>query len=572
MSIDFNLLKISLDNLIKISNLKISFSAENGLTHAVNNVSFSIKKGEIVGIAGESGSGKSLTALSLMKLLPKTAQLTATEMVLYPDSPQAIELEHIPLGQMSGLRGKVMGMIFQEPMTSLNPVMTCGKQVEEVLKHHSDLSNTEIKNEVIRLFQKVKLPDAERIYQAYPHQLSGGQKQRVMIAMATSAKPDLLIADEPTTALDASVQSSVIELIRELQKETGMSVIFISHDLQILQELADRIFVMFRGEIIERGTAIDIFNHPKHSYTKALAASRPPLDKKLSRLPETKDFMSIEEGINGDSYHIIEKDIDTLSFLNELQISPVKLKEQLDYYSQQEPLLEVNNLTVKFPKTTSFFGKTKDYLVAVNEVSFVVKKGETLGLIGESGSGKTTLGRAIMHLQDYASGDIIFNKKNLTTASAPELKASRKEMQIIFQDPYASLNPRKPIGEAILEPMRLYKLHGDSKIQKEKALELLETVGIPSDSFYRLPHEFSGGQRQRICIARALAVEPSFIVCDESVSALDVSVQAQILNLLMDLKKKFGLTYIFISHDPAVIKFVSDRVLEMREGRIKYEV
>ncbi len=560
-----------MDNLINISNLKISFSTENGMLTAVNNVSFSIKKGEIVGIAGESGSGKSLTALSLMKLLPKSANVSSNKMLLYPDSPQTLDLESVPIGQMSGLRGKVMGMIFQEPMTSLNPVMTCGHQVGEVLKQHTTLSNKEIKSEVLRLFEKVKLPDTERIYHAYPHQLSGGQKQRVMIAIATSAKPDILIADEPTTALDASVQTSVIELIKELQKETGMSVIFISHDLQILQTLADRIFVMFRGEIIERGTTDDIFNHPKHPYTKALAASRPPLDKKLSRLPEIKDFMSIEEGTNENDYCIIENNIDTVSFLQKLQINPAKLKEQTDYYAQQESLLKVKNLTVKFPQATSFFGKPKDYLLAVNNVSFEVKKGETLGLIGESGSGKTTLGRAIMHLQEYASGNIIFNGKNLTIASPSELKSLRKEMQIIFQDPYASLNPRKPIGEAILEPIRLYNLHGNRKKQKEKVLELLKTVGISPKSFYRLPHEFSGGQRQRICIARALAVEPSFIVCDESVSALDVSVQAQILNLLMDLKKRFGLTYIFISHDPAVIRFVSDRVLEMKEGIMNSE-
>ena len=556
-----------MDNLIKISNLKISFSSETGKVNAVNDISFSIKKGEIVGIAGESGSGKSLTALSLMKLTPKSAAVSCQEMLLYPDSPQKIDLGSIPTGKMSGIRGKVMGMIFQEPMTSLNPVMTCGEQVEEVLKQHTRLSNKEIKSEVLNLFEKVKLPDTERIYKAYPHQLSGGQKQRVMIAIATCAKPDLLIADEPTTALDISVQTSVIDLIRELQKETGMSVIFISHDLQILQELADRIFVMFRGEIIEKGTANQIFNHPNHPYTKALAASRPPLDKRLSRLPVISDFMSITEGENGNAYQIIEKDIDTNAFINELQLSPNKIKEKTAFYLAQKNLLEVKNLTVKFPKTTSFFGRTKDYLIAVNNVSFVVKKGETLGLIGESGSGKTTLGRAIMHLQDYTSGNILFNETNLTTASHKLLKSMRKEMQIIFQDPYASLNPRKPIGEAILEPMRLNKLHSNSATRKEKAIELLKTVGIPAESFYRLPHEFSGGQRQRICIARALAVEPSFIVCDESVSALDVSVQAQILNLLMDLKKRFGLTYIFISHDPAVIRFVSDRVLEMKEGK-----
>ena len=558
-----------MENLIHISDLNISFSSETGVVEAVKNVSFSIKKGEIVGIAGESGSGKSLTALSLMKLSPKSATVSAAEMTLYPDSSQAVDLDSIPAGQMSGLRGKVMGMIFQEPMTSLNPVMSCGEQVEEVLKQHTQLSKKEIKSEVLRLFEKVKLPDAERIHAAYPHQLSGGQKQRVMIAMAVCAKPDILIADEPTTALDTSVQTSVIDLIKELQKEMGMSVIFISHDLQILQELADRIFVMFRGEIIERGTVHEIFTHPKHPYTKALAASRPPLDKRLSRLPEISDFMTIEEGENGEAYQIIEKAIDTNLFLDNLQISPEKLAEKTDFYSQQKAILQVKNLTVKFPKTSSFFGKVKDYLIAVNNVSFEVKKGETLGLIGESGSGKTTLGRALMHLQAYSDGEIIFNETNLTNAPPSTLKSMRKEMQIIFQDPYASLNPRKPIGEAIMEPMRLYNLHGTNANQRKKVLELLDTVGISAESYYRLPHEFSGGQRQRICIARALAVEPSFIVCDESVSALDVSVQAQILNLLMDLKAKFGLTYIFISHDPAVIRFVSDRVLEMKEGVLR---
>jgi peptide/nickel transport system ATP-binding protein len=560
-----------LDNLIKISNLTISFSSDTGMVKAVNDISFSVRKGEIVGIAGESGSGKSLTALSLMKLIPNSASISSKEMVIYPDSPQRIDLKNIPVGQMSGVRGKLMGMIFQEPMTSLNPVMTCGEQVEEVLKLHLDLSKKDEKGEVLNLFEKVRLSDPDRIYHSYPHQLSGGQKQRVMIAIATCVKPDLLIADEPTTALDASVQASVIGLIKDLQKETGMSVIFISHDLQVLQELADRIIVMFRGEIIERGTTKEIFNHPKHPYTKALTASRPPLDRRFSRLPEISDFMSIEEGENGENYNIIEKEIDTDLFLKNLQISQDLLNEKSNFYSQQKSLLEVKGLTVKFPKTISFLGRTKDYLVAVNKASLHVKKGETLGLIGQSGSGKTTLGRAIMHLQDYSAGEIIFNGINLSTASTDTIKSVRKEMQIIFQDPYASLNPRKPIGETILEPMRLYNLNGNSKSQKEKAIDLLKTVGIPSNSFHRLPHEFSGGQRQRICIARALAVEPSFIVCDESVSALDVSVQAQILNLLMDLKKRFGLTYIFISHDPAVIRFVSDRVLEMRQGNL-YEV
>lgn len=555
-----------MDNLIKISNLNISFTSELGIVTAVKDVSFSIKKGEIIGIAGESGSGKSLTALSLMQLVPKEASVSYEEMILYPDSNQQTNLGSIPNGEMSGMRGKVMGMIFQEPMTSLNPVMTCGEQVEEVLKQHTNLSKKEIKSEVLSLFKKVKLPDANRIYQAYPHQLSGGQKQRVMIAIATSAKPDLLIADEPTTALDTSVQSSAIELIKGLQKETGMSIIFISHDLRILQQLADRIFVMFRGEIIERGTSEKIFNQPKHPYTKALGTSRPPLDRRLSRLPEISDFMSIEE--NGETYSVIEKDIDVNSFLKELELKQTRIDEQLNYYSKQETILAVKNLTVKFPKSTSFFGKTTDYLIAVNKVSLVLKKGETLGLIGESGSGKTTLGRAIMHLQDYTSGDIYFKGVNLTNSSPSEMKSMRKEMQIIFQDPYASLNPRKPIGEAILEPMKLYNLHGTSTKQKTKAIELLKTVGISADSFYRLPREFSGGQRQRICIARALAVEPDFIICDESVSALDVSVQAQILNLLMELKRKFELSYIFISHDPAVIRFVSDRVIEMKEGKL----
>lgn len=554
-------------DLLKIQNLSVKFPSAIGNATAVHNISFTIKKGEVIGIAGESGSGKSITALSLMKLLPAAADLQAEQMTLFPDTENRINLNEVPPGEMTGVRGKIMGMIFQEPMTSLNPVMTCGAQIAEVLQRHSDLKKEEIKAEVLRLLERVKLPDPQRIFSAYPHQLSGGQKQRVMIAGAICAKPDLLIADEPTTALDTSVQDSVLDLLSEIQAETGTAVLFISHDLQLLERIADRVFVMFRGEIVERGTTAELFKNPQHPYTKALLAARPPADLKLRRLPMISDFMTVTEGATKQDYQIEERATEIQTFVKNLVIDPQEIQAKRAHFTEQQDLLQVKNLTVRFPKESSFFGGTKAWLTAVDAVDLSVKKGETLGLIGESGSGKTTLGRAIMQLQAY-TGEVFFDGTAAHNLTPKELKKLRKRMQIIFQDPYASLNPRRPIGKAITEGMQLYNLHKNKKEREAAARELLRLVGLSPDVFNRLPREFSGGQRQRICIARALAVRPDFLLCDESVSALDVSVQAQILNLMADLREQLGLTLIFISHDAAVINFIADRVVRMEKGRI----
>ena len=557
-----------MSELLRTENLKITFPAAETDFNAVNDISFSLAKGEILGLAGESGSGKSLTALSILRLLPAAAKMSAVTLSLYPDSPAEINLAGSAPAAASEVRGRKAGMIFQEPMTSLNPVMRCGEQVAEVLRRHTDLTEKEIKTEVLRLFEQVRLPAPERIFSAYPHQLSGGQKQRVMIAVAIAAKPDILLADEPTTALDATVRDSVIELIADLQTETGMSVIFISHDLRLLERLTDRVMVMYRGRIVEQGTNEEIFRNPQHPYTKALLTSRPPLDVQLRRLPETSDFMQVEEGKSRDEFRITAKAQNPQLFLQSLIKSEEEINARQNELASRPNLLEVNNLTVRFPKKTTFFGAVGEYLTAVNNVSFAVRKGETLGLIGESGSGKTTLGRAVLQLTQYEKGEVIFAGKNLTKLSRADMRKMRKEMQIIFQDPYASLNPRLPVGKALTEVMQLHNLHQNNRNRIEQAKILMEKTGLKVADFYKLPHEFSGGQRQRICIARALAAEPRFMVCDESVSALDVSVQAQILNLLNDLKAEFDLTYIFISHDPAVIRFISDRTGVMENGKL----
>jgi peptide/nickel transport system ATP-binding protein len=438
-------------------------------------------------------------------------------------------------------------MIFQEPMSSLNPTITCGKQVYEVLKQHTDLNKNEIFKEVIVLFEKVKLPLPDRIFRAYPHQLSGGQKQRVMIAMAIACKPDLLIADEPTTALDVSVQKEIIALLKELQVENKMSVLFISHDLPLVSEIADNVIVIYEGAIIEQGKTKDIFRTPQKQYTKGLINSKPSLSKRFKKLPTVSDF--IEKNTFPEIYSTLERN----QFHQKLY--------------DAKPLLEIVNLKKYFESRKGFSKNTT--IKAVDDVSFKLYEGETLGLVGESGCGKTTLGRSILHLEEITSGKIFYKGKDITVLSKPELVNLRKEIQIIFQDPFSSLNPRISIGNAIIEPMTVHKILPSYTDRKLYVLDLLKKVGLEEDHFNRYPHEFSGGQRQRIGIARAIALNPKIIICDESVSALDVSVQAQVLNLLNELKKVFNFSYIFISHDLSVVKFMSDQLIVMNQGKIE---
>lgn len=534
--------------LLRVDDLSVDFGENEKFVKAVDHVSYELKQGETLGIVGESGSGKSVSALSVIRLLPAAAKISSGRIFLKNEKNET-DLLQLKDKDLIRIRGKRISMIFQEPMTSLNPTMRCGKQVLETLLIHTALSSGEAKDKVIKLFNEVLLPDPERIYEAYPHQLSGGQKQRVMIAMAIACDPEILIADEPTTALDVTVQKAVLVTLKEIQKRRGMAMIFISHDLGLVSRIADRILVMYKGKIVESGNSADIFVRPKHNYTKALLECRPKMDNNPARLPVIKVSVSGEP--------LVE--------IPEAENSFQKNKELTD------EIISANSLVTSFPVKKNIFGKTLKKLNAVNNVSVNVFRGETLGLVGESGSGKSTLGRTLLRLVEAESGEIIFDNTPLQKLSKEEMRKMRKRMQIIFQDPYSSLNPRLTIGEAIMEPMTVYKLHGSQKERRIKTLELLVKVGLTESHFNRYPHELSGGQRQRVNIARALAAEPEFIICDESVSALDVSVQAQILNLLNDLKRHFNLTYIFISHDLAVVKYMSDRIIVMRNGQIVEE-
>jgi len=444
------------------------------------------------------------------------------------------------------IRGSKIAMIFQEPMTSLNPVMTCGKQVMEALLIHKEISQLEAKQRTIGWFEKVKLPEPDKIFKKYPHELSGGQKQRVMIAMAMCCNPSLLICDEPTTALDVTVQKTILQLIKELQQQQNMGVIFITHDLGVVAEIADRVAIMYKGEIVEESTVKNIFENSTHPYTKALIACRPALHPKKERLPTVSDFLEKQKGK-------MKTGTETANF--NFQIST-------------RPLITVENLVVQFPGKTNLLGKTKTFFTAVNDVSFEIFKGETLGLVGESGCGKTSLGRALLRLIEPSSGNIFYNDEQITGLPKEQLKNFRKQVQLVFQDPYSSLNPRLTIGDAIAEPIKVRNIEHDIRERKKKVASLLERVNLPSNVINRYPHEFSGGQRQRIVIARALAMNPGFLVCDESVSALDVSVQAQVLNLLNDLKKDLGLTMLFISHDLSVVRYMCDRIMVMNRGKI----
>ncbi len=551
--------------LLEINNLVTEFRSDDDVVKAVNDVSFTLNRGQTVGIVGESGSGKSVTSLSIMRLIPNPpGKITAGQIIYHSATKGPIDICKLSEAEMRSIRGNEIAMIFQEPMTSLNPVFTCGNQVMEAILLHQQVDKKQAKQQTIDLFKKVQLPRPEIIFDSYPHQLSGGQKQRVMIAMAMSCNPDVLIADEPTTALDVTVQATIIELMKELQHENNMGIIFITHDLGVIADLADKVVVMYKGKIVEQGDVQSIFSNPKHPYTKGLLACRPPLNKRLKWLPTVADFM-----IKNEAGDLVENEKSVYDITEKLIITKQQREADHKTLYAQAPILQIKNLSTSFPVNKGLFGKPTSFVHAVDNVSFDVYPGETLGLVGESGCGKTTLGRTILRLIEPSSGQIIYNGRDITHIGKREMRALRKDLQIIFQDPYSALNPHITIGNAILEPMQVHRILADDKARKKRVIELLERVNMSESQFNRYPHEFSGGQRQRICIARALALQPKFIICDESVSALDVSVQAQVLNLLNELKREFNFTYIFISHDLSVVKFMSDKMIVMNKGKLE---
>ena len=531
-----------MNSLLSISNLRVDFTNETGTSTAVNNISLEVKKGEVLAIVGESGSGKSVTALSILRLIPQPpASYPSGSIIFHQDQDTQVDLLKATTQELMNIRGSRIAMIFQEPMTSLNPAFTCGDQIMEAIRFHEHVSHEAARARTISLLQKVRLPDPEMLFNRFPHQLSGGQKQRVMIAMAMSCSPDLLICDEPTTALDVTVQKTILELLKDLQQEENLSVIFITHDLGVVAEIADRVVVMYKGQIVETGSMQQVFHTPAHPYTKALLACRPLHFPKGKRLPVVADFMS----------EAIPDETSTTTSVE-----------------HATPLIEVQQLKVWFPAKHTLFGKPKSFNTAVDNISFTIYEGETLGIVGESGCGKTTLGRSLLKLVTPTAGRILYRNTDLADLKGAALRHFRKNIQLVFQDPYSSLNPKMTIGAAIEEPLRVHSITSGKAERKNKAIGLLEKVNLPAEYYHRYPHEFSGGQRQRIVIARALAVNPTFLVCDESVSALDVSVQAQVLNLLNDLKKEFGFTIVFISHDLSVVRYISDRILVMDRGKI----
>ncbi|MDQ3141707.1 MAG: ABC transporter ATP-binding protein [Bacteroidota bacterium] len=543
-------------NILEVVDLSIRFQNKYQTHEVVKNIHFNVKRNQTLGIVGESGSGKSVTALSIMKLLGTNASYPNGQ-IFYNDGQNSVDLLKLSEKEIRPYRGAKIGLIFQEPMSALNPVLKCGYQLTEALLAHQKCSISESRSRAEYWFEKVGLSHASRMFDSYPHQLSGGQLQRILIAMALCCDPKLVIADEPTTALDVTIQRNIINLLAELKSELGLSMIFISHDLGLVHEICDQVAVMQDGRIVEQGACDEIFNTPSHPYTKGLIFCKPPLKRKVRRLLTVQDY--------------IENKVPNNYFDDTYTIHPHEMDRKIDVLHQAKPLLSIQNVHVNYIKQRNFWGQPKEVHHAVNNISFDIFPGEIVGLVGESGSGKSSLGKAILKLIPNASGKVLYKDNDILSMDGEDLRVLRKDLQIIFQDPYSSLNPRKSAGEALIEPMLVHKLHANSKTRKEVAIKLLEDVGLQADHFHRFPHQFSGGQRQRVCIARALSLEPKFIVCDESVSALDVSVQAQVLNLLMDLKEKYTLSYLFISHDLSVVHFISDRILVMKEGEIVEE-
>ncbi|MBW4558977.1 MAG: ABC transporter ATP-binding protein [Trichormus sp. ATA11-4-KO1] len=585
------------ETVLEVRNLQVEFSGDGSITKAVDDISFQINRGETLGIVGESGSGKSVTALAVMGLVQSPGKISGGEIWFRPQAnAKPVNLVELPAEEMQLHRGGDIAMIFQEPMSSLNPVYTIGFQLAEAIMRHQKVAAAEARRIAIAGLQEVKLLPSdeiikqqcletwhqtnsnsspldelrlarlvkqhkEAILERYPHQLSGGQLQRVMIAMAISCNPLLLIADEPTTALDVTVQATIIELLAELQQSRDMAMIFITHDLGLISEIADQVAVMYKGKVVESGAAEQIFSNPQHPYTKGLVACRPTLNRRPHKLLTVSDYMSVEETPTGNVV------IQAKEPPHPPEVTIEEMSQRWANLNDKSPLLQIRGLQVGFP-IRGVFGGTKRYHMAVNDVSFDVKPGETLGLVGESGCGKTTLGRSLLRLIEPMSGQIIFEGQDITTLKGEALQKLRREMQIVFQNPFSSLDPRMKIGDAVMEPLLIHSVGKTKRQRRERVAELLERVGLSAEAMNRYPHQFSGGQRQRVCIARSLALNPKFIICDESVSALDVSVQAQVLNLLKELQSDFQLTYIFISHDLSVVKFMSDRILVMNRGQI----
>ncbi|WP_025125439.1 ABC transporter ATP-binding protein [Myroides odoratimimus] len=529
--------------ILSVKDLQIDFLKEKSWNTIIKRSSFDIYANEILGVVGESGSGKSVTSLALMGLLPREISRISSGNIVFEGN----DITHNTDSEFRLLRGAQISMIFQEPMSALNPSITCGEQVAEILREHTSLRGKALREEVLRLFDRVKLPNPNQVYTKYPHQISGGQKQRVMIAMAVACKPKLLIADEPTTALDVTVQNEIINLLKDLQRDNKMSILFISHDLNLVSSISDRILVMYKGDIVEQGKSTEVFNNPQDMYTKALVASRPSLTERLKRLSTIGDFLNNK----------VVRDV----------VATEDRKDRLEKLYSNAPLLEIRNVFKDYVINGGLF--KKGVFHALQDISFNVYEGETLGLVGESGCGKSTLGNVILQLDRATKGQIFYKGQDITKLSSKAFRVFRKDIQIIFQDPYSSLNPRLTVGEAILEPMKVHKIGSSDADRKERVIEILYRVGLDESVFNRYPHEFSGGQRQRIGIARTIAVHPKLIICDESVSALDISVQAQVLNLLNDLKDKYNFTYIFISHDLSVVKYMSDQVMVMNKGKIE---
>ncbi|MBC3539503.1 ABC transporter ATP-binding protein [Rufibacter sediminis] len=553
-------------SLLQVDDLKISFQLGKEMTSAVKGVSFQVNKGEAVAIVGESGSGKTVTALSLMRLLPSAGVHISGAARFQSPQLDSVDLLSLPEKQLQQVRGKEISIIFQDPMASLNPVISCGKQVAEALLIHLPVTKKEAYNQTLELFRLVKLPEPERIFKSFPHELSGGQKQRVMIAMAMACEPSLMIADEPTTALDVTVQAGILQLLNDLRLKKDMALLFISHDLGVVAEVADRIIVMYQGQIVEEGSVLQIFSNPQHPYTKALLACRPTLKTQATVLPTISDIIAAETRASDLGRDLAGKSIRVP--VDKQEKVPGNLTHSLPENPSSEPLLQVQDIHVEFTRGRMFIWEKKQVRQAVKGVSFEVFPGETVGIVGESGCGKTTLGRALLRLIEPTSGKVVFNNKDWSVLPQEELRKSRKDFQMIFQNPLASLNPMMKIGEAIMEPMQVHQVLHTQQERRQRALELLETVNLSPEFFHRYPHEFSGGQLQRICIARALALEPTCIICDEIVSSLDVSAQAQVLNLLNRFKRELHLTLLFITHDLSVAKFMSDRLLVMDQGQI----